>query len=68
MLIRLVTDEDDVEGYEERPAWTKAVGLRKSTADQSSKPDTLSDLQEEALYISRSRLSNFIEIGEGIIR
>lgn len=27
--------------------------------------DGLSDLHQEALYISRSRLANFTEIGEG---
>ena len=65
MLVRLVTDEDDGEGYESRPDWAKAVSKR--AADHTNaEPDTLTDLQEDALYISRSRLSGFTEIGEGM--
>lgn len=68
IFIRLVTDEDDGEGYEARPDWAKAVGLHKTNAGLSqAEPDTLSDLQEAALYIERSRLNNFEVIGEGTV-
>ena len=61
-----MTEEDDADGYESRPDWAKAVSRkvsrRKSNMEES---DTLSDLQEEALYIPRSRLADFTVIGEG---
>lgn len=61
-----MTDEDDSEGYEARPNWAKAVGLHISTVQpQLLECDALSDLQQEALYISRSMVTDFIEIGEG---
>lgn len=59
-----MTEEDDSDGYESRPDWAKAVSSRQSNADPHD-PDTLSDLQEEALYIPRSRLADFKIIGEG---
>lgn len=68
VLIRLVIDgEDDREGYEARPDWAKAVSAGKSGGDQSQADiDILSDLQEEALYIPRSRVTDFTTIGEGM--
>lgn len=65
ILCSLVTEDDDSDGYESRPDWAKAVSLRQSNADHD--PDTLSDLQEEALYIPRSRLADFTVIGEGVL-
>ena len=64
-MCSLVTEEDDSEGYESRPDWAKAVSMRHSTADPHD-PDTLSDLQEDALYIPRTRLVDFTVIGEGV--
>lgn len=62
--LSLVVDEED--GYEARPDWAKAVNAGRSGGDQSSSDtDILSDLQEEALYIPRSRLKDFSVIGEG---
>lgn len=66
LLVRLVTDEDDGEGYEARPDWAKAVSQR-SAGHSNAEPDSLSDLQEEALYIPRSRLTDFTVIGEGVL-
>ena len=63
--IRLVTDEDDGEGYESRPDWAKAVSKR-AAGQSHTEPDTLLDLQEEALYIPRSRFTDFSVIGEGV--
>lgn len=65
LLVRLVTDEDDGEGYESRPDWAKAVSQRL-TGHSNAEPDSLSDLQEEALYIPRSRVTDFTVIGEGV--
>lgn len=63
-----MTDEDSEDSYEPRPDWAKAIGLDASRKrpQLSSGCDALLDLQEEALYIRRSSVTDFQEIGEGI--
>ena len=47
-----------------RPDWAKAVSQRPKPL--LSVCDDLSDLHEEALYIQRSTLTDFVQIGEGM--
>ena len=63
----LVTDEDNEDSYLPRPNWAKAIGLdaARKRPQLSSDCEALSDLQEEALYIPRSSVNDFHEIGEG---
>ena len=63
----LITDDDG--SYLPRPEWAKATGagalqIYGDTSDLHAET-TLSDLEEEALYISRSTLEDFVPIGEG---
>jgi len=65
----LVTYEDDEESYMPRPSWAKAMDLDASSRKRqqlSSECEALKDLQEEALYISRSSISDLYKIGEGV--
>ena len=63
----LITDDDG--SYLPRPDWAKATGasalpLYGDTSDLHV-DSALSDLEEEALYITRNSLEDFIPIGEG---
>ena len=63
----LITDDDG--SYLPRPEWAKATGagtlqLYGDTSELHI-DSTLSDLEEEALYISRDSLEEFEPIGEG---
>ena len=66
-----MTGDDDAEGYEPRPDWAKAIHQDKPPpldGDDLSDLEDLSDLQEEALCIPRSALTDLVEIGEGMCR
>ena len=65
----LITDDHDDGYYLFRPEWAKATGastiqIYGDTSDLHV-DSTLSDLEEEALYISRDALEDFVPIGEG---
>lgn len=63
LTCRLAVDEEDEEDEEDMPDWTKAASSRRSIVTDV---DCLSHIQQEAMYIPRSTLRDFIEIGEGI--
>jgi hypothetical protein len=62
----LVTEEDSDESYEQRPQWAKAVPanghLPQNTEQQL---DTLTNLQQEALYLSKNDIRDLRVIGHG---
>ena len=63
----LITDDDG--SYLPRPEWAKATGASTiqiyGDTNDLHVDSTLSDLEEEALYISRDALEDFVPIGEG---
>ena len=66
----LITDEDDDEEYTPRPDWAKAIGKSTSLSPTSKEApdqlDTLTSLQQEALFIQRSSIDDLEAIGEGV--
>jgi hypothetical protein len=65
----LITDDDG--SYLPRPEWAKATGANiiqiYGDTNDLHIDSTLSDLEEEALYISREALEDFVPIGEGTL-
>ena len=66
----LITDDDG--SYLPRPEWAKATGANTiqiyGDTNDLHIDSTLSDLEEEALYISRDALEDFVPIGEGMLK
>jgi hypothetical protein len=60
----LVTEDDSDASYEVRPGWAKAVNATPAP-QASTQPDTLSDLQHEALYLAKADIGDLQVIGQG---
>ncbi|CAI8050081.1 hypothetical protein GBAR_LOCUS27547 [Geodia barretti] len=65
----LVTDEDSDESYEKRPQWAKAVPANGNLPQHNEQQlDTLTNLQQEALYLLKNDIRDLRVIGHGQFR